>query len=70
MGPLPGLRYLRMSRSMTQEELAQASGVSQGYVAALELGRGKDVSLRVARQLCEALDVTLSDLETPPPEGP
>jgi XRE family transcriptional regulator, fatty acid utilization regulator len=59
------VRILRLTREMTQEELAAAAGMSRNFVSLLEHGtHGVDVVrlLRIAR----ALDVPLRDLVEPP----
>ena len=51
------VRELRAGLDMTRKDLAVASGVSERYVAEVELGRG-NVSVLVLRQLADALRVS------------
>ena len=55
------LRKLRRERSMTQEELAQAAGLSQEMIAKTEQGR-RHPRLTVLAKVAKALDVSLSEL--------
>jgi transcriptional regulator with XRE-family HTH domain len=55
------VRLLRLTREMTQDELAAASGMSRSFVSLIEHGaHGVDV-VRLLR-LAAALDVTLGEL--------
>ncbi len=58
------LRFFREARGLTQRQLAERAAVTQSSIAACESGR-YGPSLRVAVQLCGALDVTLDDLLRP-----
>lgn len=51
------VRSLRGGLGMTRRELAVSSGVSERYVAEVELGRG-NVSVLILRQLARALQVS------------
>ena len=51
------VRRLRHRRKMSRRELAEASGVSQRYLARLEAGDG-NVSITLLRNIAAALDVT------------
>jgi transcriptional regulator with XRE-family HTH domain len=55
------LRRIRRERSMTQEELAQACGLSQEMIAKTEQGR-RHPRLTVLAKVARALDVPLSEL--------
>lgn len=55
------LRKLRRQQSLTQEELAHTSGVSQEMIAKTEQGR-RHPRLTVLAKLAHALDVPLSEL--------
>jgi transcriptional regulator with XRE-family HTH domain len=55
------LRRLRREHSLTQEELAEACGVSQEMIAKTEQGR-RHPRLTVLAKIAKALDVPLSDL--------
>jgi transcriptional regulator with XRE-family HTH domain len=56
------LRLIRRERNMTQEELAEAAGVSKEIVAKLEQGRRQSARTTTLMKLSDALDVDLSDL--------
>lgn len=59
------LRHLRELRRITQAQLAQASGVPRGTIAALEAGDANP-TLAVLAQLAQGLQVNLSELLGPP----
>lgn len=60
--PLPGLRRLRIAAGLSQQELADAAGVQQMTVSAIERGAHKDVTVSVLRRLAAALMVDPADL--------
>ena len=55
------LRSLRTKRGWTQTDLALRADVDRNYVSLIELGRNSP-SVRMVFRLCEALDVTPSEL--------
>ncbi len=55
------LKRLREDRGLTQERLAQRSGVSHGYLARLEIGM-HDPSLSTLTKLAKALKTTVGKL--------
>lgn len=55
------VRALRARRGMSRRTLADASGVSERYLAALESGRG-NVSVLLLRQIAAALSLPVGDL--------
>jgi XRE family transcriptional regulator, aerobic/anaerobic benzoate catabolism transcriptional regulator len=55
------LRLTRAGRGMSRKVLAQASGVSERYLAELERGAG-NASLLVLRQIAAAMSVRIADL--------
>src|SRR5580692_3217667 len=55
------VRELRNRRGMTRKMVAQESGVSERYLAQLELGDG-NVSVVLLRRIATALNVSLTDL--------
>jgi|ERR1700723_239491 XRE family transcriptional regulator, aerobic/anaerobic benzoate catabolism transcriptional regulator len=65
------VRQTRTRRGMTRKVLARDSGVSERYLAQIELGKG-NTSILVLRRLAQALDVSLnlllSDGAEPPVE--
>jgi len=55
------LRMIRERAAMTQEQLANAVGVSRGYLSRLEMGR-HDPPLSLLRRLAKALKVDVTEL--------
>lgn len=55
------IRVWREYRGMTQEQLAQATGVRRSYIAQLESGRRRG-STRVLADIARALAVDIEDL--------
>ena len=49
----------RLSRGMTQKELAEATGIAQGEIRKLENGT-RNPSIKLLQRLAEGLDMTLS----------
>ena len=60
---LPGVRALRRRRSLSQRELAELAGTTQGTVWRLETGR-RGADLTTMKRLCRALEVAPEDLLT------
>jgi transcriptional regulator with XRE-family HTH domain len=58
--PLPALREERVRNALTQEELAEQSGVTRSTIARLEIGQ--KASMVTARRLARALRVEPADL--------
>lgn len=54
------VKEMRKARSMTQEELAAASGVSRGTICALESGRDVRTTTKTLEKLARALSTTVS----------
>src|SRR4051794_10917035 len=69
------IRRLRKQRGLTQEELANKTGIAQKYVSALERGQRTNPSREVVSALAKALQVPVTDLakaawgDNPPPES-
>ena len=57
---VPGLRFLRERRGLTQRELAEVAGVARRSIAGWE--SGESIRPGSAGKLAEALRVTISDL--------
>ena len=57
------LKDLRESRGLSQNKLAQLSGLSQGFVRQIELGE-KQPTVDSVSKLCIALGITLVDFFT------
>ena len=56
------IKELRVSKKLTQEELAEKSGVSRGTIAALESGKERSVLTGTLVKLADALDTTVDNL--------
>ena len=66
VSPLPMLRAFREAAGMTQQQLADAAGVRQATVSALENGGHADALLSVLWRLSTALGVPLALLVDDP----
>lgn len=53
------IKELREAMKMTQEELAEKSGVSRGTISALENGNDRTTTSKTLVQLAQALDTTV-----------
>jgi len=61
------LKRLRRSRRLTQTQLAQGAGLTQGYIAKLESAEyAPDPALSVVMKLAKALDVSIGELVAEP----
>jgi XRE family aerobic/anaerobic benzoate catabolism transcriptional regulator len=58
------VRQLRTLRGMARRVLAEASGVSERYLAQLESGKG-NASIMILRAIGDAMDVSVDDLVDP-----
>ena len=65
MPPLPSLRRIRESRLLTQQELADRSGVHRVTIASLETTSGA-ARFSTVRKLAAALEVDPSELMQQP----
>ncbi len=54
------IEFLRRKKKMTQEELAEKSGLHRAYFWDIENGR--NISIKTAYKIAQALDVSLSEL--------
>ena len=63
------VRSMRAVRGMSRKVLAQASGVSERYIAQLESGQG-NVSIMLLRRVAEATGAPLEDLVAEPARQP
>ena len=53
------LKEVREEKRMTQEELAEKSGVSRPTIVALENGKTTDVKMSTLQKLANAMDTTV-----------
>lgn len=53
------IKELREAMKMTQEELAEKSGVSRGTISALEKGIDRTTTSKTLVKLAQALDTTV-----------
>lgn len=53
---------LRHARGWTQQELADRSGISWGYIRLLEAGYRRNIQARTAIKLANAFGITIDDL--------
>lgn len=53
------IKELREAMKMTQEELAEKSGVSRGTISALENGIDRTTTSKTLLKLAQALDTTV-----------
>ena len=54
------LRELRISKNISQKQLAEQIGVTQAYICSLELGKRRNPSLEVIRGIARELGVHAS----------
>ena len=57
------VRELRVSKSLSQERLAELAGIHRTYISSIELGKVR-VGLEIAKKVACGLGVNLSDLIT------
>lgn len=56
------IRKIRVELSMTQEELAQLSGVTRATISKLESGEEVEVKIGTLKAIANALECKVSDL--------
>ena len=56
------IRYARLAKDMTQEELAKRSGVSRATIIGLESGKITNAKTETLRKIASALGVTVDSL--------
>ena len=56
------IKELRDAKRMTQEELAEKSGVSRGTIVALESGNVKNTTTATLLKLAQGLGTTVDDI--------
>lgn len=56
------IKFYRILRNMTQQQLANLSGVSQSYINELERGKKKNPSKLTLDKIAKGLEVSISDI--------
>lgn len=56
------VKETREEKRMTQEELAEKSGVSRATIIALETGKTTDVKMSTLQKLASAMDTTVQEI--------
>jgi transcriptional regulator with XRE-family HTH domain len=56
------LKRIRVGKGLTQRDLAKRAGVTQGYVAQLEMGIRRNPSIDTLKRLAKALGVSVTAL--------
>ena len=54
------VNVLRKGKGLSQEELAEKSGLNRPYISAIEQGK-RNVSLEVIEKLAEALEIEIKE---------
>lgn len=56
------IKEVREQKNMTQEELAEKSGVSRGTISALENGSARNTGSKTLLKIAAALEVSLENI--------
>jgi len=56
------LKELRKFKGISQQKLAEIAGISQSYIAYMELGDLKNPSQAIIKKLAQALEVSLTEI--------
>lgn len=56
------IKKARKQKQLTQLQLSEMSGISQGGISLVESGQKKSPSLDVVKKIADALGVTIDDL--------
>ena len=56
------IRKQRIKKHMTQEKLAEYSGLSINFISKLERGQKTNISINKLLDICNALNITISEL--------
>ena len=59
------LKQIRKDRKLTQEELAQVSGVTRQTISRIEREQWKEGTVKTLLLLCDALKCSINDLLCP-----
>jgi len=55
------VRKMRKTKGLSQERLAEMAGIDRSYMGNIERGE-KNITLKKAYEICDALDVEIQDL--------
>ncbi len=55
------VREVRKGKGISQEKLAEMAGIDRSYMGNIERGE-KNITLKKAYEICDALEVAISDL--------
>lgn len=55
------VREVRMKKGISQEKLAEMSGIDRSYMGNIERGE-KNITLKKAYEVCDALEIPIQDL--------
>ena len=55
------VREVRKSKRISQERLAEIAGIDRSYMGNIERGE-KNITLKKAYEICDALDIEIQDL--------
>lgn len=56
------LKNIREKKGLTIEKLAELAGISTGYLCHLERGSRKNPSIRVMKNIAEALNIDIEEI--------
>lgn len=56
------IREIREAKNMTQEELAEKSGISRGTISALENGSERNTTSKTLLKIARALETTVDNI--------
>lgn len=56
------LAALRKQKNLTQEQLAEAAGITRNYISKIENGSSINISLKVLSAIAKKLDVKIDDI--------
>ena len=54
------VKLMRKAKELSQEDLAEKSGLNRPYISAIEKGK-RNISLEVIEKLAEALEINMKD---------
>ena len=56
------VKEFREMRNMSQEELAEKSGISRGTISAIETGKAENATSKTLLKIAEALETTVDKI--------